>query len=104
MFAVLGATGKVGRTTIEALRRAGKPVRAVVREPAKAEPLVALGCEIAITDIRDVAALTRAFDGAASVQVICPTEPRAADATGEMCRSIDAVREALDTAPPDRVL
>jgi NAD(P)H dehydrogenase (quinone) len=104
MFAVLGATGKVGRTTIEALRRAGRAVRAVVREPARAAPLAALGCEIAVADIRDVAALTRAFDGAECVQVICPTEPRAADATGEMRRSIDAVGEALDAARPDRVL
>ncbi len=31
MFTVLGATGKVGGTTITALRREGVPVRAVVR-------------------------------------------------------------------------
>ena len=104
MFAVLGATGKVGRTTIEALRRAGKPVRAVLRDPAKAEPLAALGCEIAVADIRDVPALTRALDGAETVQVICPTEPRAPDAEGEMRRSIEAVAEALDAARPGLVL
>jgi uncharacterized protein YbjT (DUF2867 family) len=104
MFAVLGATGKVGRTTIEALRRAGKPVRAVVRDRAKAAPLAALGCEVAVADIRDVAALTRALEGAASVQVICPTEPRAPDAVGEMRRSIEAMGQALDAVRPDLVL
>jgi uncharacterized protein YbjT (DUF2867 family) len=104
MFAVLGATGKVGRTTIEALRRAGKPVRAIIRDGTKAEALSTLGCEIAIADLRDVGALTRALDGAGSAQVICPTEPTAPEAEGEMRRSIEAVAQALDAARPELVL
>jgi NAD(P)H dehydrogenase (quinone) len=72
MFAILGATGKVGGTTIAALRQAGAPVRAVVRDPSKAAPLVALGCEPAVADLQDAAALARAIRGASAVQVICP--------------------------------
>jgi uncharacterized protein YbjT (DUF2867 family) len=38
MFVILGATGKIGGATISALREAGTPVRAVVRERSKAGP------------------------------------------------------------------
>ncbi len=72
MFVVLGATGKVGGATIARLRQAGAPVRAVVRDAAKAVDLVNLGCEIAVADLWDVPALTRALEGASTVQVICP--------------------------------
>jgi NAD(P)H dehydrogenase (quinone) len=48
MFVILGATGKVGRTTIKQLRSQGAPVRAVVRKSSNANNLSALGCEIAV--------------------------------------------------------
>jgi nucleoside-diphosphate-sugar epimerase len=39
MFVILGATGKVGRTTIKQLRSQGAPVRAVVRKSSNADDL-----------------------------------------------------------------
>ena len=102
MFTVLGATGKVGRTTITALRREGVPVRAVVRDPSRAERLAALGCEIVVADVWDAAALVRAFEGASAVQVICPVTPQANNAAGEMRRSIEAVGQALETVRATR--
>lgn len=104
MFAIVGATGKVGRTTAEILRRAGRPVRAIVRDPSKADGLAALGCETAVAEAHDVEALARAFAGAAAVQVICPVAPQADDAGGEMRGMIEAIGEALETARPARVL
>lgn len=35
MFAIVGATGKVGFATSKALREAGKPVRAILRDASK---------------------------------------------------------------------
>jgi len=104
MFVIFGATGKIGGATVDALRRAGAPVRAVVRDQEKAARFVAAGCEIAIADLRDVAALARAIDGAAAVQVLCPVEPQADDAADAMRRSIDAVAEAVTVASPKSVL
>jgi len=94
MFAILGAAGKVGGSTIVALRHAGAPVRAVVRERSKAAHLVALGCEIAVADLQDAAALARAIGSVSAVQVICPVAGQADDAPAEMRRSIEAIGDA----------
>ena len=104
MFVVLGATGKVGRTTIAGLRQAGASVRAVVRDAAKARPLADLGCEIAVANLWDVSALTQALDGASTVQVICPASTQGVDATADMRRSIESVAEALEAARTAAVL
>jgi len=104
MFVILGAAGKAGGATIEVLRSAGQPVRAVIRDGSQAAPLVAAGCEIAIADLRDASALARAFAGASAVQVICPPAPQAVDAKAEMESSISAIGLALCAARPPLVL
>ena len=61
MFTVTGITGKVGGQVARSLLAKGHKVRAVVRTPAKGEEWAALGCEIAVANIDDAAALTEAF-------------------------------------------
>ena len=65
---VTGATGQVGLELCRGLRAAGKPVRAVVlpNDPAIAR-LQASGVEIAVADVRDLAALQTAFAGADTI-------------------------------------
>ncbi|YBV95484.1 NAD(P)H-binding protein [Phyllobacteriaceae bacterium JZ32] len=104
MYAVVGAAGKVGYSTSVKLREAGVPVRAILRDAAKASRLSAIGCEIAIADVQDPAALGRAIAGADAVQIILPPPPQAEDIVGEMCRSIESLAEALEVARLDRVL
>ena len=104
MFAILGATGKIGRTTIAALRERGAPVRAILRDRSRAREFVDLGCEVAIADMADVGALSEAIDSASTVQVICPIDVRAVDARAEMLRLIETIGEALDKANPELVL
>lgn len=53
MYAILGAAGKVGFATSSALRKAGVPVRVILRDASKAAPLREIGCEIAIADLQD---------------------------------------------------
>lgn len=53
MYVIFGASGKVGSVTAAALRKAGRPVRAVVRDERQAQPLIAMGCEAAIADLTD---------------------------------------------------
>ncbi|MGO7321053.1 NAD(P)H-binding protein [Rhizobium ruizarguesonis] len=104
MFVIFGATGKVGKATITRLSAEGAPVRAVLRDPAKAAPLAALGCEIAIADIGDADAMAVAMRDATAVQLICPIDPRAADASRQMLQSIERMVAAIDAARPPRVL
>jgi uncharacterized protein YbjT (DUF2867 family) len=104
MFTILGATGKIGRSTIHALREAGVPVKAVVRNRATAGDLEATGCEIAVADIRNKGALANALRDAEVVQVICPADSRAEHAEAEMVAAIAATVGALDEARPRAVL
>jgi NAD(P)H dehydrogenase (quinone) len=104
MFAVLGANGKAGRESVRALRNRGLPVRAVLRVRAKAQEFEALGCEIAIADLGDAAALKSAFAGAEAVQAICPVAPHAADPLAGMKAHVDAICDALAATRPARAL
>ncbi|QEN89647.1 NAD(P)H-binding protein [Labrys sp. KNU-23] len=104
MFVILGANGKVGRHSIEALRRSGAPVRAVIRNADHAAALQALGCDIALADIHDGEALRRAMREAQAVQIICPISPRSNDAGAQMKASIAAIRAALAETRPASVL
>ncbi len=104
MFVILGATGKVGRTTIKLLRSEGSPVRAVVRKGSNADDLRALGCEIVAADLNDAAAIKIAMRGADAVQVICPVQAQAEDAAGAMGKTIDAIASVLAEVRPAKVL
>ncbi len=104
MYAIVGAAGKVGYSTALALREAGVPVRAILRDAAKADRLSAIGCEVAVADLQDPAALGRAMADAHAVQLICPPTPQAPDAVGDMRRSIDSMARALEQARPGLVL
>lgn len=61
---VTGATGFTGGHLARALARHGDRVRALVRDPARATGLAALGVDVVAGDLRDPVALTRAVAGA----------------------------------------
>src|SRR5258708_11482366 len=103
MFVILGATGKVGRATIAKLRAQQAPVKAVVRASSDRADLKTFGCEIAIADLHDSAAVAKAIEGATAVQVICPVSARAKDAPSHMSGIIDAVVCAPIAPPPETV-
>lgn len=74
---VMGATGGQGGAVLTALRDAGHPVRAVVRDPGSrgARRLAEQDVELATADLTDVAALTAALRGAtAAFAVTTPFE------------------------------
>ncbi|MBN6042266.1 NmrA family NAD(P)-binding protein [Amycolatopsis sp. 195334CR] len=64
---VTGATGRQGGATARALLAAGVPVRALVRDPARARAIEALGAELVTGDLHDVDSVTRAAKGARAV-------------------------------------
>ncbi|MEV6159728.1 NAD(P)H-binding protein [Nonomuraea sp. NPDC052129] len=65
MIVVFGGTGRVGRQIVEQLRREGKAVRVVTRDPASAN--VAQGVEVVAGDIHDQRTLVRAAAGAEAI-------------------------------------
>ncbi|QYT06386.1 NAD(P)-bd_dom domain-containing protein [Trichoderma simmonsii] len=104
MFAIVGAAGKVGYATSLALRDAGMPVKAILRDESKAARLTEIGCEIAIADLLDSKALAKAIGDAHTVQIILPPSPQAMDPAEEMRRGIESLASALEEARPKRVL
>lgn len=66
---VLGATGGFGGAMIEALRDAGRPVRALVRNPGRAKRRWGndAGIEIVAGDVQSRTALIEAAEGCAAI-------------------------------------
>lgn len=104
MFAIMGATGTVGNATATALREKNVPVRAILRDPAKAARLREIGCDTAIADLQGADALAEALSGAEKVQVILPLSPQAQDPIADLRRSTDSLVAALDKTRPLVVL
>ncbi len=63
MILVTGGTGFVGRHLVQRMRKEGIAVRAVVRDPGKAQSLKDLGVDVVRGDIADKASLERAASG-----------------------------------------
>jgi uncharacterized protein YbjT (DUF2867 family) len=98
---VTGATGKQGGATARRLLADGRPVRALVRDPAApaAAELAAAGAELVRGDFDDPASLPPALDGVGAVFGIPPVAigPRGPEAGAEVTRGralIDAAAAA----------
>jgi NAD(P)H dehydrogenase (quinone) len=104
MIAVIGAAGNVGYSTSTALRQMGVPVRSILRDPAKAPRLGEIGCEIALADLQETAALAQAIDKADAVQVIVPPSLKATDPAQDLRLSIRSILAALTLTQPRLIL
>ena len=104
MYAITGITGQVGGQVAEALLARAQPVRAVLRDAAKAPAWRARGCEVAVAAMDDAAALRGAFDGAAGVFVLLPPVFDPDPAYTHTRAHIDALSDALASARPGRVV
>lgn len=63
MILLTGATGLTGKHVAQALSAKGAKLRALVRDPAKAGDLAAMGVELVQGDLSDAASLIEAFKG-----------------------------------------
>jgi uncharacterized protein YbjT (DUF2867 family) len=104
MYAITGITGKVGGEVARTLSKAGHAVRAVVRDPLKGSLWADLGCEVAVSDMSDVMALTAAFSGASGVFVLLPPIFDPSPDFPETRATVAALRQALEDARPARVV
>ena len=87
-----GANGRTGRAILAAMVARGVPVRAMVRNPAHAEPLRALGAsEVAVANMEDEAALAAAMAGAGRLLHIGPPmHPQELEITTSLIRLAQA--------------
>jgi len=102
---VTGATGRQGGATARALLAAGVPVRALVRDPARAKAVEALGAELVVGDLHDVDSVIRAAKGARavfSVQMPGMNED-GFDFAGEVTQGINLIEGAKAAGVPQFV-
>ena len=102
-----GATGFIGGHVARKLRERGDDVRVLVRSSAKAEPLVALGCEPVIGDLSDTAAIASGLEGcdavihgAAIYKVGIPESEHRAMYEANVLGTENVLRAALDAKTP----
>ncbi len=96
---VTGATGFNGPHVVHALRSREIPVRALVRDPARATRLAAWGVELAVGDVTDPASVRAACEGVdAVVHLVAIIRGRPADFERVMAQgtrnTVAAAREA----------
>jgi NAD(P)H dehydrogenase (quinone) len=104
MYAITGITGQVGAALARSLLAADQGVRAVVRDRGKAAAWAQLGCELAVAELADTAALTQAFRDAAGVFVLLPPVFDPSPGFAEAAALIESLREALIRARPRKVV
>ena len=104
MYAITGITGQIGTVVGNALLASNRPVRAVKRNADKGEAWRKLGCEVALATIDDTTSLTAAFRGAEAVFVLVPSNFDPLPEFSEAREIGEAVRSALASARPARVV
>ena len=104
MYAITGITGKVGGELARTLLAADEPVRAIVRDASRGRAWVAQGCQLALANMNDRAALTDAFTDADSVFILPPPEFDPEPGYPEAQAVIEALVGALAATKPRKVL
>lgn len=90
---ITGASGHLGRLTLEALIKAGqKNLVGTTRSPEKLNDLAAKGVEIKAADFKNLASLDEAFKGASKLLLISTTDVGAR--IDDHKRAIDAAKRA----------
>jgi uncharacterized protein YbjT (DUF2867 family) len=96
MYVVAGVSGHTGAVVADALLAAGKPVRVLVRQPAKAEPWRQRGAQVAVASLDDPRSLAAALRDAIGAYLLSPQDPRSPDPIGDGWRHADAIARAVE--------
>ncbi|HXX16227.1 MAG TPA: NmrA family NAD(P)-binding protein [Candidatus Eremiobacteraceae bacterium] len=91
MYTVLGATGHIGSVIARVLLEKGEKVRVVGRSTARLQPLVQKGAEPFIADVKDAAALARAFTGVRAAFLMMPPGLTSQDYQADQEKESDAI-------------
>ena len=102
MILVTGGTGFVGSHLIKRMRQKGLPVRALVRNPDKAQTLKDLGVEVVSGDVSDPASLEKATTGVARIVHLVGIIQESAGATFQAVH-VDGTRNLLEAAKKNNV-
>lgn len=98
MFVISGVTGNTGSVAAQSLIDQGQPVRVIVRSEEKGEPWKSKGAEVAVAEIMDIDAMTKALEGASGAYFLLPPDLTNEDFLGESLKRAEAIVEAAKAA------
>ena len=104
MFFVAGVTGHVGGATARALMAAGKDVRTLVRDSAKAVEWGQAGVELRVGDLDNAAALSAALDGVEGAFLLVPPAMPPTPDFAQAHTLLAACKQAFAAASPKRLV
>ena len=104
MFLITGITGKVGGAAARHLLQAGKQVRALVRDEAKAAAWAGKGVELVKGEWEDAAVLAKALEGVEGAYLMMPPIFAPSPDFREAKAVIASYKEALAQSAPPKVV
>jgi uncharacterized protein YbjT (DUF2867 family) len=104
IYAVMGASGHIGKVVAERLLGDGHEVRVLGRSADKLKPLASKGAKIHTAAFDDVQALTHAFAGADGVFAMLPPDMASPDYRAAQDRVGEAILRALAQAKVGHVV
>lgn len=104
MYVITGATGNTGGEIARKLLQSGKKVRVIARDKNRLNSLEPLGAEIHQGTLDDSNFLANAFEGAAAVYAMIPTDQSARNLFSYMDRIGESIYSALRKAKVPNVV
>jgi uncharacterized protein YbjT (DUF2867 family) len=95
MFAIAGVSGHTGAVVADTLLSKGQKVRVIVRNAEKGVAWQKKGAEVAVADLGDVAALTKALTGVTGAFLLSPPNFAAADFLADRTTLIGSMAKAV---------
>ncbi len=98
MFAISGVSGNTGSIVAQSLLDQGQAVRVIVRSEEKGEAWKARGADVAIAEIEDIDAMTKALVGADGAYFLLPPDLANEAFLDESIKRADAIVAAAKAA------
>lgn len=104
MFVVAGVSGNTGKVVADTLLAQNKAVRVIVRDAAKGAEWKTKGAEIAIAELDDLDALTKALDGSEGAYLLLPPQWGSTDVRGDNKQRASVLAKAVEKSGTKHVV
>jgi uncharacterized protein YbjT (DUF2867 family) len=98
MYAIAGVSGNTGRVVASTLLEQKKPVRVIVRDPSKGADWKKLGAEVAVAELDDADALTKALSGTTGAYLLLPPMMSSTNSRADNAKRTAAIVTAVEAS------
>lgn len=104
MNVILGATGQVGSSIAKHLTKNNESVKAVIRNPDKADDLKSKGVQVEIADYFDLEALQASVKGGELIFVLTPENGQSEDVLGDTRLLLKNYQKAIQSSGINKIV